>query len=86
MGAHPKIVTEIDDPRRFGQEAQSAPTVQFNLNGGGSSAVPTPEAIATARDTAMNPAVVDAFALVISGAGDWLDDRFHGARGARVRG
>ena len=29
----------------------------------------TPEAIATARDTAMNPAVVDAFALVISGAG-----------------
>jgi FAD/FMN-containing dehydrogenase len=29
----------------------------------------TPEAIATARDTAMNPAVVDAFALAISGAG-----------------
>jgi FAD/FMN-containing dehydrogenase len=29
----------------------------------------TAEAIATARDTAMNPAVVDAFALVISGAG-----------------
>jgi FAD/FMN-containing dehydrogenase len=29
----------------------------------------TPEAIATARDTAMNPAVVDAFALIISGAG-----------------
>ncbi len=30
----------------------------------------TAEAIATARDTAMNPAVVDAFALVISGAGE----------------
>ena len=29
----------------------------------------TPDAIATARDTAMNPAVVDAFALAISGAG-----------------
>ncbi len=29
----------------------------------------TAEAIATARDTAMNPAVVDAFALAISGAG-----------------
>ena len=29
----------------------------------------TPEAIAAARDTAMNPAVVDAFALAISGAG-----------------
>jgi FAD/FMN-containing dehydrogenase len=29
----------------------------------------TPDAIAAARDTAMNPAVVDAFALVISGAG-----------------
>jgi len=29
----------------------------------------TPEAIAAARGTAMNPAVVDAFALVISGAG-----------------
>ena len=29
----------------------------------------TAEAIATARDTAMNPAVVDAFALVIGGAG-----------------
>jgi FAD/FMN-containing dehydrogenase len=28
-----------------------------------------PDAIARARDTAMNPAVVDAFALVISGAG-----------------
>jgi FAD/FMN-containing dehydrogenase len=28
-----------------------------------------PDAIATARDTAMNPAVVDAFALVITGAG-----------------
>ena len=30
----------------------------------------TGEAIATARDTAMNPAVVDAFALAISGAGE----------------
>jgi FAD/FMN-containing dehydrogenase len=30
----------------------------------------TPEAIASARDTAMNPAVVDAFALAISGAGE----------------
>ena len=30
----------------------------------------TAEAIATARDTAMNPAVVDAFALAISGAGE----------------
>jgi FAD/FMN-containing dehydrogenase len=30
----------------------------------------TAEAIAAARDTAMNPAVVDAFALVISGAGE----------------
>jgi FAD/FMN-containing dehydrogenase len=29
----------------------------------------TPDAIAATRDTAMNPAVVDAFALVISGAG-----------------
>ena len=29
----------------------------------------TPEAIAAARETAMNPAVVEAFALVISGAG-----------------
>jgi FAD/FMN-containing dehydrogenase len=29
----------------------------------------TPDAIAAARDTAMNPAVVDAFALAISGAG-----------------
>ena len=29
----------------------------------------TADAIATARDTAMNPAVVDAFALAISGAG-----------------
>jgi FAD/FMN-containing dehydrogenase len=29
----------------------------------------TPDAIATASDTAMNPAVVDAFALAISGAG-----------------
>jgi FAD/FMN-containing dehydrogenase len=29
----------------------------------------TPDAIAAAKDTAMNPAVVDAFALVISGAG-----------------
>ncbi len=30
----------------------------------------TPEAITAARDTAMNPAVVDAFALAISGAGE----------------
>jgi FAD/FMN-containing dehydrogenase len=30
----------------------------------------TPEAIAATRDTAMNPAVVDAFALAISGAGE----------------
>jgi FAD/FMN-containing dehydrogenase len=30
----------------------------------------TADAIATARDTAMNPAVVDAFALAISGAGE----------------
>ncbi len=30
----------------------------------------TPEAIASARDTAMNPAVTDAFALAISGAGE----------------
>ena len=30
----------------------------------------TADAIATARDTAINPAVVDAFALAISGAGD----------------
>ena len=39
-------------------------SLHFNKGLAGS----TPEAIATARDTAMNPAVVDAVALVISGA------------------
>ena len=29
-----------------------------------------PDAIAAAKDTAMNPAVIDAFALAISGASD----------------
>jgi hypothetical protein len=42
-------------------------TVELHFNKG--LAGGTAEAIATARNTAMNPAVVDAFALVISGAG-----------------
>jgi FAD/FMN-containing dehydrogenase len=41
--------------------------VELHFNKGLAGA--TAEAIATARDTAMNPAVVDAFALVISAAG-----------------
>jgi FAD/FMN-containing dehydrogenase len=41
-------------------------SLHFNKGLAGANA----EAIATARDTAMNPAVVDAFALVISGAGE----------------
>ncbi len=42
-------------------------SVSLHVNKGLAGA--TAEAIATARDTAMNPAVVDAFALAISGAG-----------------
>jgi FAD/FMN-containing dehydrogenase len=42
-------------------------TVELHFNKGLAGA--TAEAIAAARDTAMNPAVVDAFALAISGAG-----------------
>jgi FAD/FMN-containing dehydrogenase len=42
-------------------------SVSLHFNKGLAGAAP--EAIATARDTAMNPAVVDAVALVISGAG-----------------
>ena len=51
-------------PTRFFAAAQHGVTLHVNkgLAGG------TPEAIAAARETAMNPAVVDAFALVISGA------------------
>ena len=42
-------------------------SVSLHVNKGLAGA--TADAIATARDTAMNPAVVDAFALAISGAG-----------------
>ncbi|MGH6797946.1 MAG: BBE domain-containing protein, partial [Roseiarcus sp.] len=66
----PQSLLADDQRERFADalfEAAKHRGVSLHFNKGLAGA--TADAIATARDTAMNPAVVDAFALAISGAG-----------------
>ena len=64
----PASLLEVDQQERLVDALVAAAHHRVTLHVNKGLAGATPEATASAKDTAMNPAVVDAFALVISGA------------------